>query len=138
MRMLAAVYLLIALANLGLWLGNGSNQGMFPTTFSYLTWGLYALSLVALLGYSVGKAILPQLLWQGILVLYVMVRIYELLTRGLVFSGGDLVTDINIISTYLWLVVPPALAMWYLGFRLNVEQSAPTRHSTGKLIVQHR
>ncbi len=138
MRILAAIYLAIALVNFGFWLSTGSDQEQFPTAFSYLTWGLYFFSLLALLAFSVSKLLLTKLQWQVLFVTYVSVRVYELFTRGLVLTGGSIGTDLNIISAYLWLVIPAGLAMWHLGFRFNSTQPRLSKQGSGKLIAQHR
>jgi hypothetical protein len=137
MKLVAAIYLAIALANFGFWLNSGPEQELFPTALSYLTWSLYFLSLLALLAFILGKLLLPQRLWQVIFAVYLSTRLYELLTRGLVLAGGDIGTDLNIISSYLWLVIPAGLAMWYMGFRFVPSKSFQTQRGAGKAIAHH-
>lgn len=117
MRLLAAIYLAIALTNFGFWFSNGSEHEVFTTFYAFLSWGLYFFSLLSLLAYILGKLLLPQRLWQVIFAIYLFTRLYELFTRGLVLTEGSLGTNLNIISSYLWLVVPPGLAMWHMAYR---------------------
>ena len=117
MRLIAATYLAITLANFGFWLSKGVEYEVFATLYSSFSWTLYFFSLLSLLAYSLGKLLLPQRLWQVIFAVYLFTRLYELFTRGLIPMGGSTVTNLNIVSSYLWLVVPAGLAMWYLGFR---------------------
>ncbi len=138
MRIIAIIYLAIALGNFGLWLSNGPDQDMFPTAFSYLTWALYFFSLLALLAFSLGKRLLTQAQWRAIFVVYLSTRTYELLTRGLVLTGGSLGTDLNIIGSYLWLVIPAGFAMWYLGFRFTPSERLQPRQMPATLISHPR
>jgi hypothetical protein len=116
MRIITSIYLAIMLENFFFWLNNGSHPELFPTAYSYLTWSLYGLSLLALLAYILGKRLLPARAWQLVLFVYLATRLYELMTSDLVLSGDNLNADLNTLSSYLWLVIPPGLAMWYLGF----------------------
>ena len=135
MKLVATIYLAIALANLGFWLDSGPQQELFPTAFSYLTWSLYFFSLLSLLAFSLGKQLLPQRVWQVMFAVYLSTRLYELLTRGLVLTGGSIGTDLNIISSYLWLVVPAGIAMWYLGFRFVPSKSFQPQRGSRKAIA---
>jgi len=123
-RTIAAIYLAIALVNFGFWLTDGAEKDVFPTVYAYLTWGLYLLSLLALLAFILHKLLLPQRVWQVVFMVYVSTRIYELATRGLAMTQDSLGTDLNILSSYLWLVLPAGLAMWYLGFAFPVRSHA--------------
>jgi len=140
MRLVATIYLAIALANFGFWFNNGPEQEILPTAYSYLTWCLYFFSLLSLLAYSLGKLLLPQRLWQKIFAVYLFTRLYELLTRGLTLPGGSIGTDLNIISSYLWLVVPAGLAMWYLSFKFvpakSLQPKLQPQPGTGKVSAQ--
>jgi hypothetical protein len=116
MRIIAAIYLTIMLVNFGIWLSNGAGGDIFQTPVSFVIWGLYFFSVLALLAFVLGKRILPRRAWQGVFIVYVAYRLLELATAGVVLNGDNPVISLNTISSYLWLVVPSALAMWYLGF----------------------
>ena len=131
MRIIAAIYLTIALADFVFWLLYGAHEQLFPTPYFYLTWSLYLLSLLALLGYIVGRPLLNQRVWQVVLMVYVCTRAFELMSRGLVMHGDNLPENLNIIFSYLWLVIPPALAMWYLGFTRAKVVARDAGHSSG-------
>lgn len=126
MRIIAAIYLTIVLVNFGIWLANGSHDNPFPSSYSYVLWSLFCFSIVALLAYVIDKRILPRRAWQAVFVVYLACRSWELATTGLVLNRDDPVTDLNAIASYLWLVLPAALAMWYLGF-----MHSPSRHRHG-------
>jgi len=115
-RIVAAIYLTIVLVDFGLWFARGSGGDPFPTPYSYVMWGLYGLSILALLAYVLRVSILPRRVWQAVLILFLACRLGELAITGLPLNGGDVVADLNTITSYLWLVMPPALAIWYLGF----------------------
>jgi hypothetical protein len=117
MRIIATIYLAIALVNLGLWANTAHEHALVLTAHSLLIWSLYFFSLLSLLAYCLGKLLLPQRIWQVIFVVYLATRLYELHTRGLIAPGAGIDTNLNLISSYLWLAVPPGLAMCYLGFR---------------------
>lgn len=116
MRIIASIYFAIVLADFGFWLANGLQGDIFSMPYYYLTWSLHFFSLLSLLGYVVNKLFLPQRIWQILLVVYVTTRSYELVAGGLVLGGESLGADLNIVFSYLWLVFPAGLAMWYLGF----------------------
>ena len=116
MRIIASIYLAIALADFGFWLANGLRDDIFTTPYYYLTLCLYFFSLLSLFGFIMGKLFLSQRIWRGAFVLYLTTRTYELITRGLPLGGETFGTDLDIIFSYLWLVLPAGLAMWYLGF----------------------
>lgn len=116
MRFLAGIYLAIALTNFWLWLNNGLEVELFTTASDYLTWTLFVFILLSLFAYTMKMRILPQRVWQVVFLVYCATRLYELQTRGLAMSGVDLASDLNIVSSYLWLAFPPGMAMWYMGF----------------------
>lgn len=116
MRILAAIYLGIVLVNFFLWLGNGVHEGSALTPHTLLIWVLYAFSVLALLAFVLGRRLLPRWLWQGVFFTYVATRALELVLAGQVLTGETFVANLNIVASYLWLVVPAGLAMWYLGF----------------------
>jgi hypothetical protein len=135
MKIITAIYLIIAIINLGFWLNNGLEHEILLTAYSCLTWSLYFFSLLSLLAFSIGKRILPGVLWRVIFTVYLLTRLYELVTRGLVPTGGNPGANLNIISSYLWLVFPAGLAMWYLGFRFvsaeSLQQQSPPLSQPG-------
>lgn len=116
MRILAAIYLTIMLVNFGIWFVGDPVDNPFPTPYSYLMWVLFGLSVLALLAFVIDKRILPRKVWQAVFVLYLGCRSMELLTTGLPLVDDDLVANLNAVSSYLWLVLPAALAMGYLAF----------------------
>lgn len=135
MRIIAAIYLTIMLVNLGIWLSNGTGGDPFPTPYSYLMWSLYALSVLALFAFVFGVRILPRRAWQVVFVVYLAYRLVELMTSGLVLGGESPIANLNTISSYLWLVLPPALVMWYLGFKSRTQPDTfrATRRIAGNL-----
>lgn len=129
MRFLAGIYLAIALANFGFWLNNGLEVELFPNPSAYLTWTLYLLIMLSLFAFTIRKQILPQRVWQIVFVVFCTTRMYELATRGLTLSGVDMASDLNIITSYLWLVLPPGMAMWYMGFMFRTPEKTSKRPS---------
>jgi hypothetical protein len=116
MRIIAAIYLTIMLVNFGLWLASDSGANPFTTPYSYVMWSLYALSVLALLAFVCRVRILPRRIWQAVFAVYLAYRLVELMTTGLAIEGGSPVISMNLVTNYLWYVVPPGLAMWYMGF----------------------
>lgn len=116
MRIVAAIYLTIMLVNFCLWLASGSGEAPFPTPYSYVMWSLYVLSLLALLAYVFRVRILPKRVWQAVFAVYLAYRLVELMTTGLAIESGSPVISMNMVTNYLWFVVPPGLAMWYVAF----------------------
>jgi hypothetical protein len=135
MRIVALIYFLIALANFWLWLTNGVSQETTLTPHLALTWILYVLCMLSLLAFIAGTRILPRGIWRTVFAVYLSTRVYELLTTGLTITGVDLQTDLNIISSYLWLVVPAGLAMWYLGFSSELDSRVTSQRR--QLIAVH-
>lgn len=116
MRIIAAIYLTIMLVNFGIWLASGHAGDPFPTPYSFVMWSLYFFSVLALLAFVLRVRMLPRTVWRSVFAVYLAYRVVELLTAGLVLNGDNPVLSLNTVSNYLWLVVPPGLAMWYLGF----------------------
>jgi hypothetical protein len=116
MRIIAAIYLTIMLVNFGLWLASGTATDPFSTPYSYVMWSLYGLSVLALLAYVLSVRILPKRLWQAVFVVYLAYRLVELMTTGMAIDSASPVINMNMVTNYLWFVVPPGLAMWYVGF----------------------
>ena len=124
MRIIAAIYLTIVLVNFGFWFTSRSEQDFFPTPYAYMVWALYFFSILALLAYVVGKRFLPRKVWVGVFAIYITVRLLELINTGIALEGDSLLADLNAIANYLWLVLPAALAMAYLGFSNAGEREA--------------
>ncbi len=118
MRIIAAIYLTIMLVNFGLWLASGTGADPFPTPYSYVMWSLYGFSVLALLAFVLGVRMLPKRVWQAVFVVYLAYRLVELMTTGLAVDGASPVISMNMVTNYLWFVVPPGLAMWYMGFMM--------------------
>lgn len=137
MRIIAAIYLTIMLVNFGIWLSSGSVGDPFPTPYSFVIWGLYLFSVLALLAFVLGKRFLPRRVWQGIFVVYVAYRLLELATAGVDLNGDNPVVSLNTVSSYLWLVVPSALAMWYLGFMPIASQSIHRHERRANALASH-
>lgn len=116
MRIIAAIYVTIMLVNLGIWLASGVSVDPFPTPHSYVMWSLYVFSVLALLAYALGLRVLPRGVWQTVFLVYLVYRLVELMTAWVALGGASPALSLNAVSSYLWLVVPPALAMGYLGF----------------------
>ncbi|MFT4520508.1 MAG: hypothetical protein ACI9JM_002914 [Halioglobus sp.] len=125
MKIAALIYLTIALVNFWIWFNNGVEMEVFLTPAFFLTWGLYVFGLLSFLAFAVRMLIVPRRVWQLVFVVYCSTRLYELMTRGLTLSGGDLATDLNIIASYLWLVIPAGLTTWYMGFVFRVPKPLP-------------
>lgn len=122
---MAAVYLAIIVADLYVWLEKIDGVSIAFSPHLILVWVLYLFTVLALVAFVVGMGFLPRKVWAAILVVYIFTRIFELLTRGLSLSG-ELETDLYIIVTYLFMVIPPAVTMFYLAF-----MSAARRESAG-------
>lgn len=137
MRMIAAIYLTIMLVNFGIWLTSDSGVDLFPTPYSFVIWGLYVFSVLALFAFILRIRILPRRAWQAIFVVYVAYRLVELMTAGVAFNGDNPVVSLNTVSSYLWLVVPSALAMWYLGFMPFASRSRHRRERSLNELVSH-
>lgn len=137
MRIIAAIYLTIMLVNFGIWLSSGSAGDTLQTPYSFVIWGLYFLSVSALLAFVLGMRILPRRVWQGIFVVYVAYRLVELATAGMVLNGDNPVVSLNTVSNYLWLVVPSALAMWYLGFMPAASRSRQRHERSLESLASH-
>jgi hypothetical protein len=116
MRIIAAIYLTIMLVNFGIWLVSGSGGFVVASPHSYLIWILYCFSVVALLAYILHRRFLPRRVWQAVFVVYVATRLFELAVADRILAGEDFTANLNVIASYLWLVVPAGLAMGYLGF----------------------
>lgn len=114
-RLIALFYLLMAMADLSAWLTNGLAKEPLPNAYAALTWLLYIVGLFALFCFAVRKPFLPKNFWRACTGVYVSVRLFELLSRGLALTGDNLATDSDIILSYLWLVLPPACALLYLS-----------------------
>jgi hypothetical protein len=135
MKLLATIYLAIALTNFGFWLNTVLEWEIYLTAHYFFTWSLYFFSLLSLLAYSLGKLLLPRRIWQVIFAVYLAARVYELHARGLIAPGAGVDTNLNLISSYLWLAVPPGLAMWYLGFRSVCSKSRQAVPRSGKALA---
>jgi hypothetical protein len=129
MRFLALLYLAIALISFSLWLDSGLDVELLPNPAAYLNWALFVFSLMSLSAFVMRWRILPQRVWQLVFVVYCAMRMYELTTRGLSLSGADMATNLNIITSYLWILLPPGMAMWYMGFVSRTSKPAMTRRS---------
>ena len=129
MRVVAGIYLAIVLVNFLMWFVHRGEQAVFPTSYSYLVWALFCFSVLALLAYVLGRRLLPRRVWQVVLVVYVATRMAEWFLAGQVLTGESLTANLNILATYLWMVVPAGLAMAYLGFapRGDCGHVAPAR-----------
>lgn len=131
MRIVAAIYLTIMLVNFAAWLASGSSGDPFPTIASYVMWSLYFLSVLALLAFVFGVRLLPRRTWQAVFVVYLAYRAVELITAGLAVNGHIPAITLNAVASYLWLVVPPGLAMWYLGFVMASTANPTHAHAPG-------
>jgi hypothetical protein len=130
MRIIAAIYLTIMLVNLGLWLASGTVSDPFPNISSYVMWSLYGFSVLALLAFVLERRILPKRAWQAVFVTYLGYRLVELMTTGLAIDGASPVISMNMVTNYLWFVVPPGLAMWYMGVMPVLSRSRPGYRSS--------
>lgn len=115
MRIIAALYLGIVLVNLMLWLRSLGGSSLDMSASSLMLWLIYMATIISLLAYICQKALLPKMVWRLFFLLFVVTRITELATQGFPMSG-DLEADLNRVGLYLFMVIPPALAMFYLGF----------------------
>lgn len=117
MRVIASIYLLIVLVNLGLWAAQTGSAEVVITPYVCLLWALYLFSLLALFAVVTGRQILHRKAWQIVFVVYVATRLLELAAVDWVRDRVDLVADLNAVANYMWLVLPAGLAMWYLGYK---------------------
>ena len=115
MRLIAAIYLALALSNHNLWIADGLGTAPLPTLQPSLAWALYILALISIFAFVIRRQFFPAWVWQVGFVTYVSLRFYELLARGLALSGEDLVTNVDVVVAYLFLVLPAGLVMFYLG-----------------------
>jgi hypothetical protein len=130
MRIIAAIYLTIMLVNLGLWLASGNASNPFPTMSSYVMWSLYGFSVLALCAFVIERRILPKRAWQAAFVTYLAYRLVELMNTGMAIDAASPVISMNMVTNYLWFVVPPGLAMWYMGFMPLLSHPRPGYHSS--------
>ena len=124
MRIIAAIYLTIVLVNFGFWFANRPEQDLVASPYAFVLWALYFFSILALLAYVAGRRFLLRKVWVGVLVAYIAIRSLELINTGMVLEGDSLLADLNTVANYLWLVLPAALAMAYLGFSKSGESQA--------------
>lgn len=128
MRFIAAIYLGIILINLLLWARSTESDSLDFTASVFLLWVLYAATILSLLAYITRRMILPTTLWRLLFALYVGTRFSELWTRGMPLSG-NLEADLNRIGLYLFMAVPPAVTLFYLGFIFTVKKNRSSKPS---------
>ena len=77
------------------------------------------LGLLAVAGFAFKKQILMPMYWQAVLVIYIGLRIYELVPNGLFVKEWSMQHNLLIGGQYLWLVLPSILAISYLSLSIN-------------------
>jgi len=92
---------------------------MWKDIIFWLSWLLNLLGVLAVLGFSLNKIFLNSIFWKVTLGGYASLRIYELLKNGLFVEAASPQQNILIGLNYIFLVIPPLMAIWYLAFLFN-------------------
>ena len=123
MKKLAIIYLIMeTLSNLFL-IGKGITGEASGLLIFWLRWPVNLLGLLAIVGYVLNRRILNTYLWRIILIVFIGFRAYELIPGGLIPSNAHIEVYVLVALRYIWLVVPPTLAIWYMGFKHDKKNS---------------
>ena len=116
LRKLALVYFLIELAlsclNLFLFIDEGQDLH-WRVALGYL---FTTIGLTSIFSYAQAKTWLSPLAWKFILFIYIGKELFSLYPYGLYPPDINILYTIKITIHYTWLILPPILAMSYLGF----------------------
>lgn len=119
LKKLATFYLIIEVLHTGFRLFRAIEMNAFQETSFWVAWPIHLLSLVAVLGFLLKRQFFNSAYWKIILICFISLRIYELVPHGLYPEEVTGIFIFVISVQYLWLVVPPAMATWYLSFKFK-------------------
>lgn len=130
LKKLAIIYVAITLINYSVSLYSGVIGEAWKNIDFWVSWPFNYFGVLAVLGFALRRTFLNSMFWKVILVGYVSLRTYELIKRGLFIETAPLQQNMLIGLNYTLLVVPPLIAIWYLAYFFNSENSLITRRSS--------
>jgi hypothetical protein len=119
LRKFAIVYLVIQSVYFSYTFYRAIGYNAWLEPMFWANWPINLLGLLAVASFAFKKKILMPMYWQAVLIIYIGLRIYELVPKGLFVKEWSMQHNLLIGAQYLWLVLPSILAMLYLSFSIN-------------------
>lgn len=116
LKKIAIVYLMIQSVYFSYKIYGALGNQLWQELMFWVGWSINILGLFAVAGFAFNRQVFQPLYWELILIVYVGLRVYELVPNGLFIYEWSLMQNTLIGAQYLWLVLPSILAMLYLAF----------------------